>query len=125
MDIQMNNIFSAIRSIGVASTVAFSFDACASTATVYDSPDYHFQTQPENHIPASEPFQLANSPNLSKFITSAILTSGPNSLQAELYTNDQFDKAAKEFIFKLKDHQVDIDLETKALISENLWDLYD
>lgn len=121
----MNNVSSAVRSIGVASTAVLSFGACASTATAYDNPDYPLQASPEYHIPLAEHFLHSNTSDIVRFGASATVASGPNSLALKLYTNDQLDNAAKQFIFGLKEQQVDIDLDTKALISENLWDLYD
>lgn len=120
----MNNVSSAVRSIGVASTAVLSFGACASTATAYDIPDYH-QAPSEYHTPLPEHFLRSNTSDLVSFGAGMTVASGPNSLALRLYTNDQLDNAAKQFIFGLKEQQVDIDLETKALISENLWDLYD
>ncbi len=121
----MNNVSSAVRLAGAASTAALSFGVCASPATVYDSPNYDIQARPEYHLPLSEHFFRAQECNLVKLITNTTVSSGTNSLALKLYTNAQLDSVAKEFIFGLKEQQVDIDLDTKALISENLWDLYD
>lgn len=119
----MNNVSTVMRTIGVASTAALSFGACASTAcaTAFEC---QRQAQSECHVPTQEYSSLSYTTDLARFLGKATLASGANSLALKFYSSDQLESAAKEFIFGLKDHQVDMDLETKALISENLWDLY-
>ncbi len=122
----MSDIFSAVRSIGLgASTAALSFGACGSSPAAYDTPEYFHQQQSEYSLAASDYTCLTNSSDLIRFNTSKVSASGANSSALKFYTNIEIEKAAKDFIFGLKNHQVDLDLETKALIAENLWELYD
>lgn len=46
-------------------------------------------------------------------------------LQSKREASKKLEAKAKEFVEKLRANQTDIDLEAKALIAENLWELYD
>lgn len=123
MDIQMNERFNAAMPVKLASKAALSLAVCTASATAYDTPEYKIPQKPAYNIPALDSDSTSNSSNVVKLQT--VSASGLNSFDLKLHTNNQLDDIAKSFITDLRDHQVDLDLETKSIIAENLWNLYD
>lgn len=124
----MNEAPILTRSLGVISTAALTLGTCGASATAFDSLEQAEQAAPQRplyNLPFLDAARYAGYSNLNRFITAGTSASGANSIDLKFYTYEQLNHVAENFISNIRNHQVDLDIETKAFIAENLWDLYD